>query len=223
MGAMKRWEAGLPVLGYESHPVKWAYVGSDRSLRGTHRTIRDLGIDPASINIIPAWGKDRLTLNQIFDRGASLGAELLVIEGFGGFPETDAGQGIKSFLCSVQASIDRSGITILGVVESPKMKPYERYENPRQRVSGAAAWAHHTETIIIIEATDPKAPMEIDRSLYLCPRNGASQTFESAFTPDGKLVFGPEALSPLESIQGGELISKSPVSLPRGLKSKGVN
>jgi len=190
MGALKRWEMGLPVLGFKSYPVPWCYVGSDRSLPSVHRTFVDIGIDPDTIKIIPAWGKDRLTISQIFDRAESLGSELVVIEGFGGFTESDTSNGIRSFLNSVQTYIDRSGITVQGIVESPKMKPYERYDNPRQRVSGAAAWAHYTDTIFVIEPTDPKTPLAPDRTLYVCPRNYKSIDFKSTFTSDGKLVFG---------------------------------
>ena len=222
MGALQRWELGLPVLGLASHPVPWAYVGSDRSLASIHRTLLDINVDPVNIKIIPAWGGDRLTLTQIFDRGEKMGSQLLVIEGFGGFPDADTSNGIRSFLNAVQSYIDRSGITIIGVVESPKMKPHERYEAPRQRVSGAAAWAHYTDTIFVIEPSDPKEPMLPDRTLFVCPRNSTGLTFQSTFTTNGRLEFGGDKISPLESSQGYGLDIGVSSPTPRPSQSKGL-
>src|SRR5882724_4578706 len=221
MGLLQRWQMGLPVLGFKSHPVPWAYVGSDRSLLSVHRTLEDIGIDPVTIHIIPAWGKDRLTLSQIFDRAEALGVQLLIIEGFGGFAESDTSAGIRLFLNAVQSYIDQSGITVWGVVESPKMKPFERYDNPRQRISGAAAWAHYTDTIFVIEPSDPKTPTLTDRTLYVCPRNAASLEFRSTFTQNGRISFGPVDLSPLESFHEGELNTNTVLPTPRPIQSKG--
>lgn len=187
LGSLKKWERGLPFLGRTSYPCKWAYAASDRSLASVHRTLKDIGIEPDSINIIPAWGKHYKTLPQIFD--AAKGYELLVIEGFANYAEDTTSKAVRNFLAAVQRTIENDGQTLIGIVESPKMKPTERYQNPRQRVSGAAAWAHYTETIFLVEPEDVSDPSLGTRRLYVCPRNEAGVVLKAAFDSEGRLIF----------------------------------
>jgi len=183
------WEKGLPVLGYDSNPCKWMYVASDRSEASVHRTLRDIGIDPKTINILPAWGKHAKSLSQVFDAIKAAGAKLAVIEGFGGYAEDGQPSAVRKHLSAVQHMIESDGVTVIGVVESPKMKPRDVYENPRQRVSGAAAWAHYTETIFLVEPTEVADPSLPTRRLIVCPRNAPGMSIDGSFTPDGRLVF----------------------------------
>ena len=189
---VNEWQRGMPVLGYESHPCKWVYVASDRSLASVHRTLRDIGINPESINIIPAWGKDSKSLPQIFDAIKASGAGLAVIEGFGGYAEEGTPNAVRKYLRAVQHMIECDDITPIGVVESPKMKPHDTYENPRQRVSGAAAWAHYTETIFLVEPEDVSDPRLPTRKLYVCPRNARGLRLKGQFDDRGRLVFQPD-------------------------------
>jgi RecA-family ATPase len=190
---LKQWETGAPVLGHPSHPCKWAYVASDRSLASVYRTMTGIGVDPATLNIIPAWGKDYKTLPQIFDAVQLAKAKLVVIESFGNFLDQQTGDqksaSVKGFLKAVQSSIEHMHISLIGVMESPKMKPYEKYENPRQRVSGAAAWAHYTETIFLVEPEDVADPGSPARRLTVCPRNSAGAIYKAAFDSCGRLIF----------------------------------
>jgi hypothetical protein len=183
------WEKGKPFLGFQSHPCKWAYAPGDRSQRGVNRTMREIGVAPEAINIIPSWGKDYKSLPQIFEAALKLEAKLLVVEGFAGYADELTSHAVRNFLCAIQRTIEHDNLTVIGVVESPKMKPNERYENPRQRVSGAAAWAHYTETIFLVEplhVSDPKRP---ERSLTVCPRNAKGFILRSEFDASGRLVF----------------------------------
>ncbi len=189
LNMLKRWEKGDDFLGYHSYPVKWAYAPGDRSQPSVARTLRDLGLTPKDLNIIPSWGSDYKTLPQIVDAALSIKAKLLVIEGFAGYAEDTNGPAIRSFLCSVQRMIEKDDLTFIGVAESPKMKPYERYENPRQRVSGAAAWAHYTETIFLVEPSDISDIKNPSRKLYVCPRNAPSIELQGNFDTKGRLIF----------------------------------
>lgn len=183
------WEKGKPVFGYATNPVPWVYVGADRGMESVTRTLVGMGIDPKRISTIPAWDKG-LNFNQIMDAVDKSGAKLAVIESFGSFVEPPANSAcVKSFLHRASKWCRQAELTIIGVVESPKMKPYERYENPRQRVSGAAAWAHFTETIFLVEPTDVKDPKLPTRQLYVCPRNVAGATYTAAFDEMGRLIF----------------------------------
>jgi hypothetical protein len=85
--------------------------------------------------------------------------------------------------------LEKAEMTIIGVVESPKLKPQERYENPRWRVSGAAAWAHYSETIFLIEPSFAKDIDKPERKLYVCPRNAPGMELKGAFDKHGRLTF----------------------------------
>jgi hypothetical protein len=182
------WQQGKPILGLATHPCKWVYVASDRSLASVNRTLTSMSIPIANVPTIPAWDR-QMSLNQILDAIKTHGAELAIIESFGSFVEPPAnGNCVKSFLASVAAHARGSNLTIWGVVESPKMKPYERYENPRQRVSGAASWGHFSETIFLIEPADAKN-QNGDRKLFVCPRNAPTIEKDGAFDANGHLIF----------------------------------
>ena len=186
---VNEWQRGLPVLGYNSHPCKWTYVASDRSIASVHRTLHDLGIDPAKIDILPAWGKHKKTLNQIYDEAETRKAKLLVIEGFGGYADEGTPNAVRRHLSAVQTAVEHYDLTIIGVVEQPKMKPRDIYENPRQRISGAAAWGHYTETIFLVEPEDVKDPRLPTRRLIVCPRNAAGLTLHGSFDNQGRIQF----------------------------------
>lgn len=186
---VERFQLGLPVLGYPTHPVPWVYVASDRSLEGVHGRLTDIGINPKGVNIIPAWDKG-LTFNQISAEIDASGAKLAVIESFGSFVETPGGPWqVKSFLQSTHRWIHPRDLTIIGVVESPKMKPHEKYEIARQRVSGVAAWGHFSETIFLLEFAEPKDATSDKRILTVCSHRGANVVAKGGFDRNtGRLV-----------------------------------
>jgi RecA-family ATPase len=182
------WHAGKSVLGYSSHPCPWLYVSSDRSEASVYRTLETMNLDRERIPLLSAMDK-RLTLNQILDAAQERHAQLVVIESFGGFVDSTVAPNtrqIKNFFYSLRPFLNATNATIIGVVESPKMKPKERYENPRQRISGAAAWGHYGETIILIEPVAPDTPNS-NRNIIVCPRNAAEKVIEAEFL-DGHLV-----------------------------------
>lgn len=184
-----KWERGKPVLGYKSHPVQWCYVAADRSMESVNRTFTAIGLNPKEINIIPAWGKNKLTLPQILDRIEASKARMAVIEAFQSFSDSMDKQSVKGFLNSVQTQADK-GLTIIGVCESPKMKPYEKYENPRQRVSGVASWGHFSDTIMLVEPhNNPETRADSGRILHVCPRNGPMKVYLGGFSSDGTISF----------------------------------
>jgi hypothetical protein len=193
-----RWEAGESVLGYPSYPVPWVYVSCDRSTTSVRRTLTMMQIDPDLIPLVSAWDpKGKLSLNAIRDSVDEMKAELIVWEGFGSFVDPPAtGTQVKAYLARMHDWInaDHRGpkgkprrMTLLGVVESPKLKPHEKYENPRQRVSGVAAWAHYTETIMLVEFADAKKPSDPQRKFILCPRNGPGAEYDLEFDKCGHL------------------------------------
>jgi hypothetical protein len=155
-----------------------------------------MGIDPFRIRCIPAFGRENKTVNEILIAASRMDPvpELLVWEGFQDAPEGERKKDVRSFLCNMAAYCegDRGfprGLTILGIVESPKLKPAERYPNPRQRVSGVSAWGYHTSTILLLESVegDPSF-LQPDRVLWVCIKNGKRRQLAASFDAKGRLV-----------------------------------
>jgi hypothetical protein len=180
------WQAGNPILGKKSYPCPWVYVSADRSHESVLRTLSGMGIPSDLVPLVRAWDGN-MGIGEIFDKIEASEAGLAIIEAYGTFVEQPTGKCVKDLLQRSRRFMAKTGCTILGVVESPKMKPQERYENPRQRVSGAAAWAHFSETIFLIEPANPKTPADPYRQLSVCPRNGPGMVFDLCFGEDGKL------------------------------------
>lgn len=182
------WEEGADFLGYHSHPVPWVYVAADRTVISVERTLLSMGIEPGRINAIPAWDKG-MSIGAIMDAIKDSGARLAVWESFGSFVEPPGnGKTVKEFILRMSKFCRQEHVTIIGVVESPKMKPYERYENPRQRVSGAAAWGHFSETIFLVEPDAVENPNDPYRNLFVCPRNAPGLTILLSFDIQGRLL-----------------------------------
>lgn len=187
------WERGEKVFGLESHPVPWAYVVGDRSERETRSTIASLGIPQERIPLIPAFAPT-LTVNQIFEAVEKTPARLIVWEGFGGYTDRLDGHAVKNWLSSITTMIQRdrrkelraNPLTIIGVTEQPKMKPNDRYSNPRQRISGAAAWGHCSSTILMIDPWDVEDPTGPLRRFGIYPRNHRDMEFKASLE-DGHL------------------------------------
>lgn len=171
--ALMRWEKGHDILGFRSYPVPWIYVAGDRSIDGMNRTLDRMKIPRDTFSTLAAWD-ERLTFQQIMGVVKDSGAKLAVMEGFGQYVDSPGHtQQVRNFLQSACNICKSDGTTVLGIVESPKMKPRDQYENPRQRVSGPAAWGHHTETIFLVEPSDAGKADDPRRTLTVCPRNSA--------------------------------------------------
>ena len=174
------WEQGKDIFGLKSSPVPWLYVAGDRTERAAIRTLQDMNLNPNSIPLLPAFGSAHKPLHAIIEEAHKRGAHRLVIEGFQKFVEgTGQFRDVQHFLENMSGYTDPSrlngGLTILGVVESPKLKPNERYDDPRQRVSGVSAWGYYSNTIFLIERlrADLKAGKDSPRRMmYVCPKHG---------------------------------------------------
>lgn len=189
------WADGKKVLGYKTTPVPWVYVSGDRTERNAIRTLQCMGVDPDRIPLIPAFGAQEKSRDKIMEEIAKRGAQFAIIEAFQSLVDAPGhGHQVKSFLSKMSAFTENykmfpNGLTILGVVESPKLKPNERYTDPRQRVSGVSAWGYYSQTIFLIERPDPKATDDPRRVLYVCPKQGKRYELSGAFDDQGHLSF----------------------------------
>jgi len=193
------WEQGheiFPGQGLQSNPVPWVYVAGDRTERAAIRTLADMGLNPSQIPLIPAFGSSHKSIPQIIECAKSKGAHLIVIEGFQKFIEGPGqSRDVQEFLENMSGYTDptqKGGCTILGVVESPKLKPHERYEDARQRVSGVSAWGYYSNTIFLIERNKADLKAGIDspsRTMFVCPKQGKRLTLAGGFDSAGHLTF----------------------------------
>ncbi len=182
------WEEGIPFLEFPSHPVPWVYVAGDRSSESVIRTLKSMGLDPKRIPMVHAWDES-MGLSEIMDKIQASKAKLVIWESFGTMVN-DPGRGtqVKDYMQRMSRFARRCDLTIIGVMESPKMKPYERYENPRQRISGPVGWGHHSETIFLVEPVSVDDPDNPFRVLTVCLRNGAGIRKLLCFDPFGRLL-----------------------------------
>jgi hypothetical protein len=182
------WRLNKPVLGHKSYPVPYCYVPMDRPYSSVEETIISLGLDPLNINIIPAMDLGLKRITQVLDRAEQTGAKLVVVEMFAYLlegPETR--ESVRDFMGATQRMLSNSGMTIIGTMESPKMRPKDVYRNPRQRISGPASWGHCAETIILIEPDPRKSETSNFRTIGIYPRNGSAESYKAEFRKDGKL------------------------------------
>ena len=188
------WQAGNPVLGHASNPVPWAYVVGDRFLAEAEDTCRSMGIDPERIPMIGAFGDQDKSWLGVIKEATARKVGLLVWEGFTDFCPLERKKEIRDFISSVGAYCCRpefhnGSLTILGVAESPKLKPGDRYDDPRQRISGFASWGYHTSSVLLIENECPANIEATERILHCSLKNAPSFTMEGQFNDRGHLEF----------------------------------
>lgn len=198
LSTLKEMENGGSMFGYSIEPFTWAYAAADRPLSEVRVTLESIGLDPYRMNLIPAFGANSKILADIYNEAIDLEVNFLVIEAFASFAQGETmanSRVVKYFLESVQRYIEARELTIIGVVESPKMKPKDKYKNPRQRISGAAGWAHYSSTIMMVELEDESDPNNRNRLLYIYPRNLPPMIRHGSFDSGGRIVFN----DPLEN------------------------
>jgi RecA-family ATPase len=184
-----RWQRGDTVFGKRSNPVPWIYVSADRSEDSVHRTLDSMCIDSKEVPLLPGFDMGLDDANYLLDEIQRSKAQLAVVEAYGSFVNPPGNSKcVKQFIMRCRKFMRETGTTILGVMESPKLKPFERYELARQRISGAAGWGHYSETIFLLEPTDLKNAEDPRRTLHICPRNGPAEIIELTFNLKGHLV-----------------------------------
>jgi hypothetical protein len=181
---------GEKIFGHASHPTPFVYISSDRSITDMHRTADRLGIDWKAFPIfIPSRQMENVTDVIIAALKKFPASKLVVIEGFSGFTPNGKTQDyhlVAHWLRSLQELCEAKDITLIGVVHSPKCKPDEKYESPRERIMGSVAWGAYSNTIFYVE------PMILEgigkvRSFFILPRNAPEEKFQLDWK-DGLLV-----------------------------------
>lgn len=191
------WDKELPVLGRPTYRCPWLYVSGDRAEIDAVGTMISLGIDPAEIPLLPAFGvMPPMSALDVLREVDKLEAQLIVWEGFGQYVESNAGSSaVKRWLNLMTWALTHhedkaereNPLTIIGVMEQPKMKPRDQYLNPRQRISGPAAWGHSASTVVLIEHEDKncKGPL---RTVGIYPHHAGPEMEFRASLASGHFV-----------------------------------
>lgn len=187
--ALVLWNAGIPVIGLESHPVPWCMVCRDRPLQDSIDTIEKIGFNPSDIYTIAAFGKFSKPRYAIMQEIERCGAKLVFWEGLDMMVRNPNNPHEVDELLSNLSSYCEDGITIIGTVGVAKLKPHETYQNPRQLVAGSSIWERATSTNFIIIATNPKDISDPERLLYVSLKNDPSFAVVGKFDETGILVF----------------------------------
>jgi hypothetical protein len=199
---LQEWTDKVPILGYDSHPVPYLYVSTDRSLASVHRTCQDLGIDPSKIPILAAVEKELergYSVRWLFDTAKKVkpDARLLVVEGLATFiPQGKVNDysEVSKFLRKLTRECQQRGMTFLGVHHTSKSREKDTYENPREKLLGSMAWAAYSETIFVLDFVSSRDMENPYRKLHLLPRNHApNRVFHYVQEqPGGRLVERPQ-------------------------------
>lgn len=187
--ALLMYSHGLQFLGLKVRPVPWCVVCRDRPLADSEDMLRSMGFDSTDVNIIPAFGKHNKTRTQIFEAIEDCGAKLILWEGFDMMVKSPNNHHeVGEFLSEVSAYCEE-GLTVIGTVGVAKLKPHERYDNPRQLVAGSSIWERATSSNFIIVSMNPRDISDGRRLLYVSLKNEPSFQLEGRFDENGLLTF----------------------------------
>jgi RecA-family ATPase len=198
--AFEQWSKGQPVQGHESYPRPFVYVCRDRGNEDMEETLRGVGVDLVAFpyySLLDAETKVETVEELIVslqERRPEL--KVFIIDGLAMMaPDNFRGidyQSVSKFACALSRLCHKKEITIIAVMHSPKQHSNERYDNPRQRVSGSVAWAAIANTIFLVEPfSDTDKNQRHRRTLLILPRNAAEESHDIMFDKSGRLVDVP--------------------------------
>lgn len=209
------WTAGRPVFGYASYPRPFVYVSLDRGEKSLRRTLRRCGIDPDTFPYIcplsttkPVLGFQDLVEHFVKPRFPEVIAAggVIIIEGvttlMPGAGKANDYTATFKFFSYLSAFCSETGISIIGVMHSPKMRESERYLNPRQRLMHSVAIGAIAETIILSEPSF-ESPIKLDRIVTVLPRNAPEQEFRMRLDENG--MHQPAPVEEAAKVNKGEL------------------
>lgn len=185
------------VFRKSSHPRRYVYISCDRSRDSIDRTLErlDLAGKIEPIIALPQLSRHN-ALERLLDEIPD-GTELVFVEGFGLLvPDGEANDyyTVAKFLSGSVKLCKQRGITILGTVHTSKTRARDLIFNRRERILGSVAWAAYSETIIFVEPADQLNVKNVDRRVFVLPRNAPSEYFDYCFDEGGRLVLAIERL-----------------------------
>jgi hypothetical protein len=169
---------GEDVFGHVAKPRDYRVLLHDRSTKAMRRTIRALRLPAEAterlIRLTPA--QQKLPPAEILDACIELhpGVEIWFVEGLDlWIPNMNDMESVSQVMDSLQRVAGRRDVCVLGSVGSPKQKGKDRYFG-RDAFFGSSALARKTETMVLIDWTDPEDTNSA-RSYSIMPRNGSAE------------------------------------------------
>jgi hypothetical protein len=227
---MADWQAGKPLFGHASHSRPFAYVSLDRGEKSLRRTLERCGVDPNTFPYVcprrrkkPIAGFEDLIFNFVHPKFPK--ASVIVVEGIASMmtgtnnKASDYSAAFK-FYGDIAALCNEEGLTVIGVMHSPKMKESERYLNPRQRLLNSVAIGGIAETIILSEPNF-ESPTKLDRIVTLLPRNAPEQEFRMRLDENGMHQPAPVEDSPAIAAADKELKASQIFDMALGTYKEG--
>lgn len=207
------WQEGRPLLGHPSHPAPWLYVACDRNRESVQHTLARCGLafDPKTMCSITDF-QGSILLPELHHRFPW--ARVWFIEALDMMmPEGDINsrRQVASFLRQLSKDCQTHNVTLVGTVHSPKQTQDHHYNNPRDRITGSAAWSAFAETLIVFEPTGPTT-----RHVDLLPRNAAAESFDFELDDHGLLVLVADSNTSAETALELLLRSKVGKTIKRG-------
>lgn len=196
---LDKWRRGEPWLDMPCHPKPFAYVTIDRTVATTAETLKRVGINPASFPMTQANIERPDYSNPNDNRTERLikktreefpDAKVLVIDGFGFLcphGKTNDYLVVGEWLQRIGRYCTTEGITIIGVVHTPKTRKGEEIVDPRQRILGSVAAGAIAGSIIMIDQVDADKE-HASRKLSIFPRNSRPRFEHMEMNDKGLLV-----------------------------------
>jgi hypothetical protein len=181
---------GEQFLDRDTYRRQFMVVMQDRSEFELERTFKRMGIDKHSLPFYAVTPEESerdpgAVLQEIYERSPEkYKPEIFFVEGLDMWaPDAVDMKRVVPILSHLSKFATHNHVSVIGTVGSPKAKPKERYQAPRDRAFGSAAWARRTDTILDI-TVDEETQI---RTIALLLRNAKPQHFKMVFE-DGRLV-----------------------------------
>ena len=172
------WWNEHPILGFASHPQKYIYLTCDRTINALALTLKSMEMKfvPKAAyieEVIKEYNFDPtcMDIKDVLNVFILQGVKVFFIEGLawfmkGGQHSKDYSEQMR-FWSNLVGFVLENDITIIGTMHQPKMKPTDKYENPRDRVLGSVSIPGTVGTIFLLEASekDEKSPRRTMRIL----------------------------------------------------------
>lgn len=209
------WDQGLPLFGkYKSTPVPWVYIGCDRSLRETDKTLQRLGYHDwkfeayALEDLLPHTKdagmlkvKDSPNINQhILAKFPNI--ELFVIEGLQAvMPDMEKGRSQNKtellWALSLRLNIEPINKTIIATTHSPKVAAAGGVaQDARSKFLGSQGFIGTCSTMVGFEK-DENRPQQ--RRVKIMGRNFADIDQTYSLDERGKFVLESEGKEVVET------------------------
>jgi hypothetical protein len=175
---------GEEFLGRASYRRQFMVVMQDRSEFELERTFKRMGIDKDALPYYAVTVEESTmdpgaVLQQLYERAPeNYKPEIFFAEGLDMWaPDAVDMKSVVPVLGHLSEFAKHNHVAVIGTVGSPKSKPKERYQAPRDRAFGSAAWARRTDTILDISVNEETQ----ERTVSLLLRNAKPQSFKMTF------------------------------------------